>query len=116
MESVPGTIFEGFTAEGDHTLPALGRALTMSPPEAAKPDYRFTLTDLANAAGFSTSWFSTQGYADKHDTPVTAVGIRAERSRWLRVGAAGDVRDTDLLPLFRASAPPVSRLRALSTR
>lgn len=112
MDSVPGVIYEGFTSEGDNTLPSLKKALTWTVPSGKPFEPRLNLIDLARDAGYSTAWFSNQGYATRFDTPVTAVAARAERSVWLKLGmtAANNYYDDELLPLVEKEiARPDSR-------
>ena len=100
MDSVPGTVFDGFISEGDETIPSLRRALTHSRPSGAEINYSLNIIGLAKKAGLSTSWFSNQGFSDS--TPISAIGSLADRKKWNRVGYTRTWSDFDLLPLLRA--------------
>ncbi|MDL2060262.1 phosphoethanolamine transferase [Mesosutterella sp. AGMB02718] len=104
MSKAPGIVYEGFTAEGDGTIESLTRTLTLPDPKTLQPRYEYNLVDLARAAGFATAWFSNQGYVSRFDTPLTAIGERSERSRWLKFGrdASRNYFDYELLPLAEA--------------
>ncbi|MCG5030772.1 sulfatase-like hydrolase/transferase [Mesosutterella sp. OilRF-GAM-744-9] len=104
MSRAPGIVYEGFTAEGDNTIPSFTRTLTLPDPKSLRPRYEYNLVDLAREAGFATAWFSNQDYVSPFDTPVTALGARSERSRWLKFGrdASRNYFDYELLPLVKS--------------
>jgi len=102
MDSVNGIVFDGFISEGDETIPSLRRALTHSRPSGDSVNYSLNIIGLANKAGFATSWFSNQGFANSADTPVSAIGSLAHTKRWIRVGYSHTYSDRDLLPLLKS--------------
>ena len=102
MDSVNGIVFDGFTSEGDETIPSLRRALTHSRPSGNSVNYSLNIIGLANKAGLATSWFSNQGFANSADTPISAIGSLANRKQWIRVGYTHTHSDRDLLPLLQS--------------
>ena len=47
MSRAPGIVYEGFTAEGDNTIPSFTRTLTLPDPKSLRPRYEYNLVDLA---------------------------------------------------------------------
>lgn len=101
MNTTPGIIFEGFTSEGDGTIESLRRVLTFSRPSGNSVNYSLNLIGLAQKAGFSTAWFSNQGFATDCDTPISAIALLSEHKRWLEQSFTSKKSDEELLPLLQ---------------
>ncbi|MBO7475539.1 MAG: phosphoethanolamine transferase, partial [Campylobacter sp.] len=71
LREINGTFIDGYTATGLNTIPALRHVLSHN------ADLNLNIVDLANLAGFETSWLSNQGTIGYHDTANTMVAQRA---------------------------------------
>jgi glucan phosphoethanolaminetransferase (alkaline phosphatase superfamily) len=78
LSKTPGTIVNGLTAGGIYTIGSLTNMLTVPNKEKWSPNYDLNLIDLAKSAGIKTVWLSNQGYVGTFDTPVSAIGNRAD--------------------------------------
>lgn len=66
------------------TVPALERALTEKNQYNDKDfNQSVTVLDVAKKAGYTTYWFSNQGYISGADTPITLVAQTADHSAWI---------------------------------
>ena len=72
LREINGTFVDGYTATGLNTIPALRHVLSHN------ADLNLNIVDLANLAGFETSWLSNQGTIGYHDTANTMVAQRAK--------------------------------------
>ena len=65
-------------------MPTLTYALTeKNQYNQVKPEDAYSLTEVAQAAGFSTYWYSNQTRYGAWATPVTEIGSTAQHQVWL---------------------------------
>ena len=65
------------------TVPALERALTEFNQYNDKTfNKSFSIIDIAKKAGYTTWWYSNQGYLGSSATPVTLIAQSSDTSRW----------------------------------
>lgn len=60
--------------------------LTIPDKDKWKPRYDRSIIDLARSAGIKTYWLSNQGMVGKFDTPVSAIGRKADKAIFLNKG------------------------------
>jgi glucan phosphoethanolaminetransferase (alkaline phosphatase superfamily) len=78
LAKTPGTVVNGLTSGGNYTIGSLTNMLTLPNKEKWSPNYDLNLLDLAKSAGIKTVWLSNQGFIGTFDTPVSAIGNRAD--------------------------------------
>ena len=120
LDSVPSIKVDGMKAGGTYTIGSLTNMLTVPDKNNWRPRYDRTLIDLAKTAGIKTYWISSQGMVGKYDTPVSAIGKKADVTVFLNKGeySAKNISDYALLKSFRAALKdPIrqSRLIVLHT-
>lgn len=77
-------IFPHAYSNHTHTVPTLTYALTeKNQYNQVKPEDAYSLTEVDQAAGFSTYWFSNQTRYGAWATPVTEIGSTAQHQVWL---------------------------------
>lgn len=86
LAKAPATIVNGMTSADSYTIGSLSKMLTLPDKEKWAPNYDLNLIDLAKSAGIKTLWLSNQGYTGKFDTPVSAIGNRADEVNFLNKG------------------------------
>lgn len=103
LDKVNGTIVNGLTGADIYTVGSLRLMLTRGDPIARTPDYGRTVIGLAKAGGFATYWYSNQGLTGKHDSPVAAIALQAEKNVFTKTGdyTVGNTSDFRLLKLLR---------------
>lgn len=94
---------DGMKAGGTYTIGSLTNMLTV--PDKSKWNGRYdrSVIDLARSADIKTYWISNQGMVGKRDTPVSAIGKKADRSIFLNKGAyyEKNLSDFELLKPFK---------------
>ncbi|WP_162505626.1 sulfatase-like hydrolase/transferase [Candidatus Arsenophonus triatominarum] len=95
MNSANGILFTHYISAGATTQHSLINSLSI-PPKIAN-----NIISLAKKRGFMTYWLSNQGAVGFNDTPVAAIGKKADYSVFLKKGNFSDSRasnDAELLP------------------
>ena len=88
------------------TVPSLERALTEKNQYNNKEfNECLTILDIAKKAGYTTHWYSNQGFISDADTPITLVGKTADHSEWINESKdinKGYLYDGDLLKCLKS--------------
>lgn len=94
---------DGMKAGGTYTIGSLTNMLTVPDKSKWKPNYDRSIIDLAKSAGIKTYWISNQGMVGKYDTPVSAIGRKADESIFLNKGdySEKNISDFALLKPFK---------------
>ncbi|HGJ5884530.1 phosphoethanolamine transferase [Arsenophonus sp.] len=95
MSSANGILFTHYISAGATTQHSLINSLSI-PPKIAN-----NIISLAKKRGFITYWLSNQGAVGFNDTPIAAIGRKADYSFFLKKGNSSDSRasnDAELLP------------------
>ena len=102
LDKVNGTIVNGLISGDVYTVGSLRLMLTRGDPILRTPDYGRTVIGLAKAGGMATYWFSNQGLSGKHDSPVSAIALQAEKTIFTKAGdyTVGNTSDFRLLKLL----------------
>ena len=91
------------------TVGALERALTeKSQYNNLEFNQAITLLDLAKKAGYTTYWFSNQGFISTADTPISLVAKTADHSAWVEETLANTTEmkyDGELLQYLKKVDP-----------
>lgn len=104
MNVSPGTLVEGLVSPGASTVASLTRMLTLSSPDDGEPiNYRYSLMDLAKAAGLKTYWISAQGKYGSTESPVSIMGQKSDFSYFAKIKGSNlrGPSDASLLPIFK---------------
>lgn len=107
---------DGMKAGGTYTIGSLTNMLTLPDKIKWQPKYDRTLIDLAKSAGIRTYWISSQGMVGKWDTPVSAIGKKADVVVFLNKGdySTKNISDYALLkPFRRALKNPTTQSRLI---
>lgn len=80
LDNGPVTIVNGLTSGDTYTVGSLRLMLTHGNQEKWEPRYDLNLIDMAKSANIETTWISNQGLIGRHDTPIAAIGNRADQS------------------------------------
>ncbi len=81
LDKAPATIVDGFHVPDSYTIGSLRIMLTQTtPPFPGQYHYDYNVIDLAKSAGIKTTWLSNQGFLGSRDTPISAIGSRADKS------------------------------------
>lgn len=99
LSKAPATIVNGLTSGGVYTIGSLTNMLTLPNKEKWSPNYDLNLIDLAKSAGIKTVWLSNQGFTGTFDTPVSAIGNRADEVFFTNKGdySTRNISDFELL-------------------
>lgn len=102
LDRAPATLVDGLEAGGPYTIGSLRIMLTDPDREKWEPRFDRNVIDLAKSAGIKTFWISVQGFVGKWDTPVSAIGARADHAVFLNKRDYDSTRHSDyeLLPVF----------------
>lgn len=102
LDSAPATVVDGLESGAAWTIGSLRIMLTDPDRERWEPRFDRNLMDLANSAGIDTWWISVQGYVGTWDTPVSAIGSRANHPVFLNRREYDSTMHSDyeLLPVF----------------
>lgn len=94
---------DGMKSGGTYTIGSLTNMLTIPDKDKWKPRYDRSIIDLARSAGIKTYWLSNQGMVGKFDTPVSAIGRKADKAIFLNKGdySEKNISDFALLKLFK---------------
>ncbi len=94
---------DGMKAGGTYTIGSLTNMLTVPDKSKWSPRYDRSVIDLAKSAGIKTYWISNQGMVGEWDTPVSAIGKKADLSIFLNKGAYSEknISDFALLKPFK---------------
>ncbi len=80
------------------TVPTLERVLTERNQYNTKEFYESTsIIDIARKAGYTTHWYSNQGYLGSHDTSITLVADTCDTAKWTEQSLNKGRYDGDLL-------------------
>ena len=106
MDSMSGLlVFRDVISSHSHTNPALGKALTSSIVSDLNTYGSPSIVDLANAAGFTTYWFSNQQRMGPYDNAVSVLAEAATHKKFINLGFKKSLSsnnfDESLLPLLR---------------
>jgi glucan phosphoethanolaminetransferase (alkaline phosphatase superfamily) len=101
LSKAPATIVNGLTSGGNYTIGSLTNMLTLPNKEKWSPNYDLNLLDLAKSAGIKTAWLSNQGYVGVFDTPVSAIGNRADESFFTNKGDYSRLNISDFVLLTK---------------
>ncbi|EKS1844175.1 sulfatase-like hydrolase/transferase [Cronobacter muytjensii] len=89
-------LFRNAIAPAPVTIMAVPMALTADTVKARDPrKYGDNVINIANKAGYDTSWFSRQGKGGAHNNIITGIALNAHQSVWVEEGY-----DDALLPLL----------------
>ena len=80
LDKVPATFVNGLSSGGVYTIGSLRLMLTHGKQNQWEPRYDFNLIDLTNASGINTTWISNQGFVGRWDTPISSIGVRAQKN------------------------------------
>ena len=100
MSSSKGILIDGLESAGFYTIGSLKLMLTKPDTSKWEENYSLNLIDLIKSAGIKTYWLSNQGYLGEWDTPISAIGNKADYKFFIKKGKY-DEKDTDdslLLP------------------
>lgn len=94
---------DGMKSGGTYTIGSLTNMLTVPDKDKWKPRYDRSIIDLARSAGIRTYWLSNQGMVGKFDTPVSAIGRKADKAIFLNKGdySEKNISDFALLKPFK---------------
>ncbi|WP_373217270.1 phosphoethanolamine transferase [Parasutterella excrementihominis] len=94
---------DGMKSGGTYTIGSLTNMLTVPDKGKWKPRYDRSIIDLARSAGIRTYWLSNQGMVGKFDTPVSAIGRKADKAIFLNKGdySEKNISDFSLLKPFK---------------
>ena len=94
---------DGMKSRGTYTIGSLTNMLTVPDKGKWKPRYDRSIIDLAKSAGIRTYWLSNQGMVGKFDTPVSAIGRKADKAIFLNKGdySEKNISDFALLKPFK---------------
>lgn len=94
---------DGMKSGGTYTIGSLTNMLTVPDKGKWKPRYDRSIIDLAKSAGIRTYWLSNQGMVGKFDTPVSAIGRKADKAIFLNKGdySEKNISDFALLKPFK---------------
>ena len=97
-DSERNIIFTNAYACHHQTVPTLERVLTERNQYNTKEFYESTsIIDIARKAGYTTYWYSNQGYLGSHDTSITLVADTCDTARWTEQSLNKGRYDGDLL-------------------
>ena len=100
MSSSKGILIDGLESAGFYTIGSLKLMLTKPDTSKWEENYSLNLIDLIKSAGIKTYWLSNQGYLGEWDTPISAIGNKADYKFFIKKGKYDeqDTDDTLLLP------------------
>lgn len=99
LSEAPATVVKGLSAGGTYTIGSLRLMLTKADKTTWQPRYDLNIVDLANAAGLQTYWISNQGYLGKYDTPISAIGSKAQTTHFVNASGYETARHSDRILL-----------------
>ncbi|MBM3072438.1 phosphoethanolamine transferase [Lelliottia sp. RWM.1] len=89
-------LFRNAVTPAPVTIMAVPLAITADTVKARDPHkYGDNVINIANKAGYDTSWFSRQGKGGAHNNVITGIAMNARQHEWVDGGY-----DEDLLPLL----------------
>lgn len=89
-------LFSNAVSPAPVTIMAVPLAITADTVNARDPrKYGDNIINIANKAGYETSWFSRQGKGGAHNNVITGIAMNAHKSEWVDEGY-----DEELLPLL----------------
>ena len=97
-DTAHNVIFSNAYSCHHQTVPTLERVLTERNQYNTKEFYESTsIIDIARKAGYTTYWYSNQGFLGSHDTSITLVADTCDTAKWTEQSINKGRYDGDLL-------------------
>ncbi|RIY31089.1 hypothetical protein CKF54_07760 [Psittacicella hinzii] len=103
LNKAPAKFYHGYLSASQATYTSLLYTLYRFEPTTEQVYSEDNILSLAKKAGFTSYWFSNQGYSGKFDSLATKLALQADKSHFLTFNGFERIRSQDnaLLPIIQ---------------